>query len=159
MLAHRVRIKCSNAFHGVESIVCNNDRAAYLLVHRSAHRQRRTVWRVSLAAWIRYIYSYPCRRGITRELLQFVVNAPGVPFFLATYIEINCGYAPSLRAKCTLSSNIRRNENIGRLENTALRYNVRNPMKISHVNHSYAATDHLFILVLLKIYRIFHDCV
>jgi len=44
----RVRIKCSNAFYGAKSIVRNNDRVAYLLVHQSAHRHRRIVWRVRL---------------------------------------------------------------------------------------------------------------
>lgn len=75
MLAHRVRIKCSNAFYGVKSIVCNNDRAPHLL----AHRRRRNCLASWSAAWIRYIYPYPCRCGITRELFQFVVNAPGIP--------------------------------------------------------------------------------
>lgn len=43
---------------------------------------------------------------------------------------------------CTLSSNIRRNENVERPENTALRCNVRNSSEISRVNRGFVATDH-----------------
>jgi len=107
--------------------------AAYSLVHR----QRGTVpwvsrlreYRICLSAFVQ-TWNY--------TLLQFVVNAPNIPASssFSLCIKINCGFC---LARCTLSSNIRRNENIDQLENTTC--NMRNPIEISHVNHDFAATD------------------
>lgn len=99
MLAHRVRIKCSNAFYEVKSIVCNNDRAARICSCTSPHTDSAelsgelvgyvdTIYlSVSVQTW-NYTRALAVRRKCARHL--------AVPFFLAMYIEINCGCAPSL---------------------------------------------------------------
>jgi len=95
----RVRIKCSNAFYGAKSIVRNNDRVAYLLVHQSVHRHHRIVWRVrlhgdriylsvSVQTW-NYTRSLAVRRkwawrshsfSLCRDKLRLLLSKRDVPF-------------------------------------------------------------------------------
>lgn len=93
-LLHRVRIKCSNAFYGAKSIVCNNDRATYLLVLCTPTALELSgglvgcMNRIYLSAFVQ-MWNY--MRAVRRKCTSILAS----PFFSLCIEKINCGCVPS----------------------------------------------------------------